>query len=170
MTKWATPKRQAHLVNLFLRSGGFCVFGERLCSCPELHHYEPFINNLIKDWVADDRAQDAAEWQVEQRQIHCLGERGKAKGEFNAIARDTFFASQPDYYLIGLGISGLTFKPIAKVRLASSYVVLFVDIADSLKGVSKAKRRKAIRYGKIPQEIQDRIDQECSKAVGHYLS
>ena len=169
MPKWATPKRQAHLVNLFLRSGGFCVFGEHPCSCPDLHHYEPYIDSLIKDWSADDRAQDTALWHAEQKQIHCLGERGKTKGEFNAIARDSFFASQPDYYLEGLGISGLTFKPFAKVRLASSYVSLYVDIADALKGVSKSKRRKAIRYGRIPQEIQDRIDQVCDLAVGHYL-
>jgi len=169
MAKWANPYRQAHLVNLFLRSGGFCVFGEWPCSCPEHHHYEPFIDGLIIDWQADDRAQSLAEWQAEQRQIHCLGERGRTKGEFNAISRDIFFASQPQHYIDGLGISGLTFRPFAKVRLASSYVVLFVDIADALKGESKNKRRKAIRYGKpLPQEIQKAIGLECSKAIRDY--
>jgi len=169
MPKWAKPYRQAHLVNLFLRSGGFCVFSEWPCSCPQLHHYEPFSEALIADWKAEDRAQDLAEWQAEQRALHGLGERGRTKGEFNAIAKEIWFAQQPLHYIEGLGISGLTFRPFAKVRLASSYVVLFVDIADVLKGESKNKRRKAIRYGKpLPQEIQREIALECSKAIRHY--
>lgn len=166
MAKWATPQRQAHLVKLFLRSGGFCVFGERLCSCPELHHYDPFIDGLIDDWIADDMAERWAEWQAEQRQLHRLPERGPVKGEFNAIGRDVFFGQQPQYYIDGLGVSGLTFRPFAKVRLASSYVVLFVDIADALKGASKNQRRKAIRYGKIPDRQE--LDRLCSLAVRDY--
>jgi len=170
MAKWAIPYRQAHLVKLFLRSGGFCVFGEWPCSCPELHHYDPFIEGLIDDWQADDRAERWAEWQAEQRQIHGLAERGALRGQFNAIGRDIFFGQQPQYYLDGLGISGLTFRPFARVRLASSFVALYVEIGDALKSVSKAKRRKAIRYGKpLPQEIQREIDRACNKAVRHYL-
>ena len=169
MAKWAKPYRQAHLVKLFLRSGGFCVFGEWPCLCPELHHYEPYSEALIANWQADDRAQSLAEWKAEQRQIHCLGERGRTKGEFNAIAKEIWFADQPLHYIEGLGVSGLTFRPFAKVRLASSYVVLFVDIGDALKGTSKNKRRKALRYrGALPQEIQIDIDQECSKAIMDY--
>jgi len=131
--------------------------------------YELKEGEAIAYWQADDRAQALAEWQAEQRQIHCLGERGRAKGEFNAIGRDIFFGQQPQHYIDGLGVSGLTFRPFAKVRLASSYVVLFVDIADALRGESKNKRRKALRYGKpLPQETQRGIDQECAKAIRHY--
>jgi hypothetical protein len=169
MPKWATPIRQAHLVRLFLKSGGFCVYGHRPCPYPS-HHYELFIESLIKDWVADDRAQRQAEWEVERRQLHSLGERRyPLRGQFSNIAQDIFFAEQPQHYLEGLGISGLTFKPFAKVRIASSYMRLFVELGDALKGVSKTKRRKATRYGKaLPPQVQRRIELLCSLAVRHY--
>jgi len=81
-----------------------------------------------------------------------------------------FYAEQPEYYLEGIGISGLTFRPFAKVRLASSLVQLHIDLGDTLGQVSKAKRRKAIRYGKaLPQEVQDAVDGICNKAVRRYL-
>ena len=167
--KWALPHRQAHLVNLFIRSGGFCVFGHRPCPIPE-HHYEAYIERLIEDWIADDKAQANAERQAEIRALHRLPERGALRGTFSAIGRDIFFGQQPQYYLEALGISGVTFRPFALVRLASSYVCLFVDLGDALKGLSKAKRRKAARYGKaLPQEVQEKVDEACRRAVKHYL-
>jgi len=168
MPKWANPQRQAHLVNLFLRSGGFCVFGEFPCSNPAQHHYELFIDGLIDDWRADDRAQQWADWQAEQKAIHSLGEVGRIRGDFNAIARDIFFASQPLYYLESLGISGLTFRPFAKVRLASSFIALHVDVGDAMRNESKNKRRKAVRYGKITPEVKKEVDRLCSLAVKDY--
>ena len=169
--KWATPDRKAHLVRLFHRSGGFCVFSERPCSCPERHHYEPFTEAVIADWKADDRAQRALELRAEQRALHGLGECGRPRGRFSAVGRDIFFGQQAQYYLEGLGISGLTFKPFAKVRLASSYVNLFVEIGEALRNTSKSKRRKAIRYGKaLPRTVQEAVDRACNKAVRHYLS
>jgi len=161
LPKWATPDRQAHLVNLFLRSQGFCVFGHKPCPYPH-HHYELFIEGLIKDWVAEDRATRQAEREAEQKALHNLGERTRpVRGQFSAIGRDAFYAEQPQYYIEGIGISGLTFRPFAKVRLASSFVRLHIDLGDSLKQVSKNKRRKALRYGKIPETIKT--------AVRHYL-
>lgn len=168
--KWVTPDRQTHLVKLFIRSKGFCVFGHKNCPIPE-HYYEVFIEDLIKDWKASDREQDTALWHDEQRRIHSLAERQyPLRGTFSAISKEIFFASQPQYYTLGLGISGLTFKPFALIRLASSFVCLFVDIGDSLKELSKNKRRKAIRYGKpLPLEYQNEINSLCRLAVRHYL-
>ena len=168
--KWARPRRQAHLVNLFLRSGGFCVFGEWPCSCPEAHHYDPFAEAVIADWKADDRAEKSAEWRRLEREMHGLSERGPIRGRFSSVGRDIFFGQQPEYYFDGLGVSGLTFRPFAKVRLASSYVNLFVDIGDALRGLSKAKRRKAIRYGKLPKAVAETVDEACNRAVRHYLA
>ncbi len=168
--KWATPSRQTQLVSIFLRSRGFCVFGHKACGIPS-HYYEVYIEGLIADWKADDRQQDTADWQEERRRLHSLAERRyPLRGQFSTIAKDIFFSQQPLYYLLGLGVSGLTFKPFARVRLASSFVHLFVDLGDTLKGVSKAKRRKAIRYGKsLPVELQGEIAQVCKLAVTHYL-
>ena len=168
--KWATPDRQACLVRLFFRSKGFCVYGHKPCRIPE-HHYELYVETLIGDWVSDDRAQRRAEWQAERRTLHSLGERRyPLHGQFSAIAKDIFYGQQPRYYVIGLSISGLTFTPFANVRLSSSYMHLQVDLGDTLKGVSKCKRRKAMRYGKtLPDEVQRRIAKLCSEAVRHYL-
>ncbi|MBI4215912.1 MAG: hypothetical protein HY687_00740 [Chloroflexi bacterium] len=168
---WATPGRQARLVSLFLESGGFCVYGERPCPHPERHHYHPYTEDLIDWWKADDRAQREAEWKALQRQIHGLGEWGPIRGQFDAIARDVYFAQQPDNYLVGLGMSGLTFKPFAVIRIASSPVNLQVDLGDTLRGMSKGGRRKAIRYGKVlPIPVQAKVDEACRKAVRHYLA
>jgi hypothetical protein len=168
--KWATPSRQAHLVSIFLRSRGFCVFGHQNCGIPE-HYYEVYIEGLIADWQADDRQQDSADWREERKRLHSLAERHyPLRGQFSSIAKDIFFANQPLFYLLGYGISGLTFTPFARVRLASSYVHLFVDLGDSLKGISKNKKRKAIRYGKaLPMEKQREVERVCRLAVKHYL-
>ena len=168
--KWVTPIRQTHLVKLFLRSQGFCVYGHKPCPYPH-HHYQVFIDNLVADWVAEDRARREADWQAERKRIHGLSERRyPLRGQFSTIAKDMFYAEQPEYYLEGIGISGLTFRPFAKVRLASSLVQLHIDLGDTLRQVSKAKRRKAIRYGKaLPQEVQDAVDSICNKVVRRYL-
>ena len=168
--KWATPSRQTQLVSIFLRSRGFCVFGHTACDIPE-HYYEIYIEGLIADWKADDRAQREADWQGERKRLHSLAEsRYPLRGQFSTISKDIFYAKQPQFYLLGLGISGLTFRPFAKVRLSSSYVNLFVDLSNTLSMVSKAKRRKAIRYGKpLPLELQREIQQVCKLAIGHYL-
>jgi len=170
MAKWITPSRQHHLVAIFLKSGGFCVFGHKPCLIPE-HHYSNFIEYLIADWKADDKAQDTAEWQAERKALHSLGERRfPLRGQFSNISKDIFFDQQPLFYVLGMGVSGLTYKPFAKVRLSSSYVYLYVDLAHTLKGVGKAKRRKAIRYGKaLPIEKQREVEQLCRLAVRHYL-
>jgi hypothetical protein len=168
--KWATPSRQTQLVSIFLRSRGFCVFGHPQCSIPE-HYYEVYIEGLIADWQSDDRQQDTADWQEERKHLHSLAERHyPLRGQFSSIAKDIFFANQPLFYLLGYGISGLTFKPFARLRLASSFVHLFVDLGDSLKSIGKNKRRKAIRYGKaLPIEKQREVELVCRLAVKHYL-
>jgi hypothetical protein len=64
----------------------------------------------------------------------------------------------------------LTFKPFAKVRVASTFTALHIELGDTLKAVSKNKRRKAIRYGKpLTREVQKEIEAKCDKAARHYL-
>ena len=136
------------------------------------HYYEVYIEGLIADWQSSDRQQDSVDWQEERKRLHSLGERHyPLRGQFSNIAKDIFYARQPLYYLLGYGISGLTFKPFAKVRLSSSFVNLYVDLGDSLKDMSKNKRRKAIRYGKaLPIEKQREVELVCRLAVKHYLN
>ncbi len=170
--KWSTPNRQAHLVKLFLDSGGFCVFGHRNCLIPE-HHYEVYIEDVIDYWKAEDREQAKLDWIEESKALHSLGEISTTitGGRFNAISRDIFHDSQPLFYLEALGIDGLKLQPFARVKLASSYLRLYIDLGDSLRGTSKNKRRKAIRYGKaLPLEVEARVSKLVSLAVRDYLN
>ena len=94
------------------------------------HHYEIYIDNLVKDWISSDRQDRQAEWQAEFEARHSTNERRyPLQGRFSAIGKDIYYDNQPEYYFEGLGISGLTFKPFAKVRLASSYIRLQVDLS-----------------------------------------
>ena len=172
--KWPTPHRLAYLAELMRSYIGQSGWYMDLLT-GEIYHpeYEAKIKPVIADWTADDKAEALALWRKEEKTLHGLGERSyPMRGQFSAIAKEVYHSSQPEFYLLGLGVSGLTFKPFAKVRLASSFVGLHVtvDLGDTLKSVSKNKRRKAIRYGKaLPKGIQDRIDKLCSEAVRHYL-
>jgi hypothetical protein len=163
--KWITPNRQTHLVSLFLRSSGFCVFGEPNCVIPE-HHYEIYIERLIDDWQAEDRQQATLEWKAERQAMHSLGERKlPLRGQFNNISMDIWHDKQPLFYVESIGVSGITLKPFAKVKLSSSYMRLYIDLGESLRGVSKNKKRKAIRYGKL-----NSITAIVSQAVIDYLN
>jgi hypothetical protein len=135
-----------------------------------LRLYDLKCQELIAEWKADDRAKR----QAEQKMLHSLGEpRKPVRGQFNTIGQDIFYGSQPLFYREALGVSCITFKPIAKVRIASSFMRLYieVDLSYALKGVSKNRRRKAFRYGrKLRQQTEYEIDRLCSQAVRHYLA
>ena len=169
--KWVNPTRQAHLVSLFVRSRGFCVYGEPNCTIPQ-HHYEVFIESLIIDWKADDRETNRLEWKNERRIMHSVNEKTlPMRGRFNGVSSDIWHDSQPIYYLESMGMDGLKLKPFAKVKLSSSYQHLYVDLGDSLRGISKNKKRKAIRYNKpLPQQANDIVSKLIWEAVKHYLN
>lgn len=169
--KWLTPTRKTNLVSLFLKSNGFCIFGEPHCQIPE-HHYEVFIEALIHDWQSSDRSQVRYEWQAELKAMHNLGEtRTPIRGRFNNIARDINATNQPTFYIENLGMDCLKFQPFAKVRLSNSFMRLYVQLGDSLKATSKHRKRKAIRYGKpLPQSIEALIRDKVKQAVFNYLN
>lgn len=130
--------------------------------------YDYRSETLIKEWKANDRLDRSVEQRQLQKALHRITSRNKPNAEFNA---DGFYDNQPIYYLDGLGISALTFKPFAKVRLASSYTYLFIELDKAIfRGISKNKKRRAIRHSKaLPQEIDKRIFLKCWQAVRDYL-
>jgi hypothetical protein len=133
--------------------------------------YELKSEDLIKYWIADDRERERYELELESKALHRTNDRTlPLHGRFSGVSRDIYHDSQPLYYLEQLGISGLTFKPFAKLRLASSGTRLFVDISDVLKPLSKNARRKAVRYGKSTNALNNDIASTCYQAVKHYLN
>jgi len=192
MPNWATQARQAKLVELWATYGNKCLLGHSVCDNPEHYiHLKPIRltcgdwikvpevkrlydlkeSEVISDWVKDDRESKAYLNRIISRMLHRIPEVGSLRGRFNAISRDIFHDSQPQYYIESLGISGLTFKPFAKVRIASGYTRLFIDLKAPLASLSKNKRRKYLRYGKgIPLPVQREVEASCNRAIAHYLS
>ena len=72
--QWATTERQAYLIELFKRSGGFCIYGHKPCPYPE-HHFENHIERLIRDWIEDDREERTERLQMEQEVLHSTPDR-----------------------------------------------------------------------------------------------
>lgn len=133
--------------------------------------YDKAIDSIVKDWVREDATARAYLRGVESKRLHSLNETGRLRGHFNAISRSIYFDNQPMFTVLGLGIDALTFKPFAKVRIASSIVALHIDITEALKPLSKCKKRKAIRYGKpLPNTIAEVVSECASKAVCKYLA
>jgi len=133
--------------------------------------YELKLSEVIGDWIAEDRQSRAFERKAISRLLHTIPEVGKLRGQFNAIARDIYHESQPAYFIECLGISGLTFKPFAKVRIASSYTRLLVDLQAPLTSVSKNRKRKYIRYGKgLPMGVEKQVELSVNQAIAHYLT
>jgi len=132
--------------------------------------FQNYIEPVIKGWIAEDKVEQVALWRQEQRRLHHMtDERGWRNQRFDAVAKDVFFQQQPDYYLEGIGISGLTFTRIAKVRVPSTPVRLFVDVADSKlpKKMGQNARKRARRRGLLIGEDKS-IDSLCRKAVQHF--
>ena len=171
MPQWATLDRRNLLVQLFVDSGGFCVFGHDKCLIPE-HHYSVYTELLITDWKQSDRQDRLGEWQAERRIMHNLGERTfPLTGRFNAISQEIYHSNQPLYFFEGQAVSGVTLLPFVRVRLASSWIRLYVDLGTELRQVSKSKRRKAMRYGKpLLQETEAIIKRKVLQAVRDYLA
>lgn len=180
--KWVTPIRQYYLAQVFTeyqsKIQDFLETGKKSGWQVDLitgHFYHPElearISKLIANWKQADREQRQAEWQAEFEFRHRTNDRlYPLHGKFSGIAKDVYYDNQPEYYLEGIGINALAFKPFAKIRLSSSNVTLYVDISDVLRPVNKNKKRKLIRYGKTPKAILDSIDIKCYKAVRHYLN
>ncbi len=167
--QWATPERQRHLVYLFEKSGGFCVFGDKGCLYDE-HHYPLFMETVIEDWKAEDREERALLWKLEQEHLHD-GTFGRWGSDFDPVARDVYYQERPKYYMLGFGVSAESKQRIAVIRVPSTYIRLYVNLAVAFQGVSisRNKKRKMARYNAGPPAIvSERIDTLCSQAVDAY--
>ena len=169
LPKWSTPERREHLVALFKRSRGFCVWEEPMCDI-DSHSYEVFIEGLIWEWIADGREEAAALWKAERRAMHQDEHTRRLGREFDSIARARFLEEQGLYYLEGLGFNPLTYKRVAIIRIPSSGMRLLVDVTLAVQKISKNKRRKIWQHGDSPPvEVARRIEYLCKQAVRAYM-
>ena len=94
---WATPERQACLVELFLRSGGFCIHQGISCTNPA-HSYPVVSEDIIELWKADDREQRSYLRKVEQKLMH-RAPRMKRRGPWDTIRREQWLAERSQFKL-----------------------------------------------------------------------
>jgi len=126
-----------------------------------LRLYDKLSNEAIEDWKSQDRELRRVQWDAECREMHRLPTRMRNNAQFNA---DDFYANQPEYYLEGFGFSVVRRKPFVKVRIASSFQYLFVELDNGVfRGISQHKKKKILRYGhplpdKVVKDITDRVN------------
>jgi len=169
---WITAGRKARLAKVAVDSVSDLVSWQVDLSTGEFTNPHYDIDSIIQYWRSEDRETARLAWRMLQREIHSLGEpRAPIRGHFNNISRDIWADKQPLFYVEAIGMSALTLKPYALVKLnPNTFTKLQVDLGDSLRKVSKNRRHKALRYGKpLPPSATEAISRKVSLAVRDYL-
>jgi hypothetical protein len=169
--QWVTPERRRQLIALAERFGGGCIYGDKHCDIDEHHWdlkpngdlYNPVIEGIIESWRAEDRERRSYEWKLFELQLND-GTYGKYGSSFDPVARDVFFTTRPEYYLVGIGVSPFTPKQVALIRVPSTFVHLFVDCGGAVQEVNKNARRKMKRYGKV-SGLYKTVHDRCTEAA-----
>lgn len=183
--KWFTPVRKAHLAKVTLELGTNLENWYPDNDSDKFYNpvLEVRISKLKANWIDYDKENARCEYRFERDLRHRLicqrnypyhSESGIT--HFNrasqphtkvdsAIIRDLFYENQPCFQIVALGFSALNFKPYAKVRLAAGLETKFVDLTEALKPLSKNARRKALRYGKIPNDVNMAISHAVRRAL-----
>lgn len=118
---------------------------------------------LIDDWKTDDREARSEQRRKANRLAEGTNDLTGWGRRFDPIEREKFFERQSPYYLEATGISGLTFRPIAKVRIPSTNDSLFVDVPKHLRNKMTRSQRKRWRRAHI-----ESVDAACTQAVQDY--
>jgi hypothetical protein len=106
--------------------------------------YQKLAEAAIESWKDEDRERRNYEWKLEQQQI-LDGTYGKYGTSFDPVARDAFFATRPEYYLVSIGVNAFTYQRVALIRIPSTSVYLFVDLSDAVQELSKNASRESRR-------------------------
>ena len=135
-----------------------------------LTYYRKMSEGAIDAWKADDREERALLRKLEQEHIHD-GTYGRWGSDFDPVARDVYYQERPTYYMMGFGVSADSKQRIAVIRVPSTYIRLYVNVAPAFQDVSisRNKRRKMARYQSgPPAPVWERIDTLCSQAVQEF--
>jgi hypothetical protein len=125
--------------------------------------------SLKKTWIQSDRTDTRLKYQAEYANRHNLKDRLPLRGTFSGIAQDIYYDNSPVYRIEAYGIDALTFKPFVKLRMTASSDILYVDLSPALKGLSKNKKHKVMRYSKNGI-AHEKIESLCNRVVKDHLS
>jgi hypothetical protein len=136
------------------------VAGMQMCRL-----YEREEEAAIRQWRSEDISQRAADWREERKRLHREPHRFK-QGGFDSITRENYLVERGAFHPDTLTIDPLTFRRVAKVRIPSTDVCLFVDVHDVTGRVSKNARRRASRYQvPLPKDVAVQVDGAIYSAV-----
>lgn len=166
--QWATSERRAYLVELFVKSRGFCIYGHPNCPNLEHHAYEIVSEEIIADWIGQDREERKALWEKEQRELHRLPQIYK-RGPFDSIRRWEYLDNRPIYRIKAIGVNPFNHHRTAQVEIPGLRTTIWIDLA----GIkcSKSKLRKVIRYqrGAIPKDIEQAVNDRIARVVARHI-
>ncbi|MDD5094561.1 MAG: hypothetical protein PHV74_09310 [Dehalococcoidia bacterium] len=128
------------------------------------HHYHNDTHKLIREWQEDDRAERAEQLRLERQLLRQTPDLTGWGQRFDPIQREQFLLDRSPYYPEGFGISTLTFKRIARIRIPSAYTRLHVDLPSQK--LSRNKRKK-LRRAQINSD-REMVDSLCQSAVDDY--
>jgi hypothetical protein len=160
MAKWQTPIRMAHLNKICLQDWNVDIMTGEISNSR--------MGKCKANWISADREDIVANYRVEYDLRHNVRDRLPLRGQFSGISKDIFYDCQSMYDIESLGVSAVTHRSFAKIRLLSSNTRIYVDLTGALSPLSKNAKHKAIRYAS-KGIIQDIIDTACYKAVKAYL-
>ena len=136
--------------------------------------HEAVVEETIASWKADDREERSLALKREQQDIQdgtygryggfaVMGRDGALRSRFDPVARDTFMAQQPEFYLKATGMDGVHFRPVAVVRVPSTDICLYLDVSAAFVKTTSNQRRLARRRGKPVQEVT--VEGLCLEAI-----
>ena len=135
-----------------------------------LTYYRKMSEGAIDAWKADDRDERSQLRKLESEHLHD-GTYGRWGSDFDPVTRDVYYQERPTYYMMGFGVSAESKQRIAVIRVPSTYIRLYVNVAPAFQdiSISRNKRRKMARYQSgPPAPVWERIDTLCSQAVQEF--
>ena len=147
---WSTPERREQLVALWEK-----------WSPVSLEKYFQLETDFIEAWIAEDRDTRQALWELEEERIH-HADGYRFGGDFDPVQRDEFMRQRPSYYLEGIGVSSVTMRQTAKIRVPSTNIYLFVDVSAATNKLGKNARKRLKRQGR---EIPADVHEICQRAI-----
>ncbi len=132
--------------------------------------YDVKETEILRYWRELDRIQRQADYEAEYQARHKTNDRTlPLHGKFSGVSQDIWHDTQPEFQIEAIGYSAIKKQPFVKVRLSGSFIRLHVDLGNTLRLLSKSRRRKVIRYGKpIPENIRERVESLAWLAVKNY--
>ena len=147
----------------------------RIRFIPLGHDFESVWKRMRFEFAAQERARRTAEHKQEFEPLRHYAGAFAAKRDFvtnilfpaDVVEKDEYLTKrQPAYFMLGQAYDPLSRRHVCKIRVASTTIVLRVDVELELQRVGKWARKKYLRGGsRVPTLMTMSVDRACKAAV-----